>query len=278
MNPLLAALVAAGAISPEEAQRLNRLLSTDAHRLWAEQQLAATVGQALRAQQQRLAEAAARSGANALRQPSLWERENETLAGDMLPTLRTIASERAIVSAVGGGLEMWQATNHAVINWVDDFYISLESDALGSIPNINDVARTRIGNMINAWQRGELEAASAEGGLPQLIAAMENTFGPVRGEGIAVTEVTRVFAESKRYAALSNDYIDLLTWETSRDAVVCPTCGPLDGVRIPKAQRYFPGGLFPPAHPKCRCDVGMESSWTAGIPAGSGGAGTWTFA
>lgn len=278
MNPLLAALVAAGAISPEEAQRLNRLLSTDAHRLWAEQQLAATVGQALRAQQQRLAEAAARSGANALRQPSLWERENETLAGDMLPTLRTIASERAIVSAVGGGLEMWQATNHAVIDWVESYYISAEANALGSIPNLNDAARTQVGNLINAWQRGELEAATAEGGLPQLIAAMDNVFGPARGEAIAVTEVTRVFSESTRAAALANPYTTSMVWQTSRDDVVCAVCGPLDGASIPKGERYFPGGYFPPAHPRCRCAVSESSSWLESIPAGSGGAGAWTFA
>lgn len=278
MNPLLAALVAAGVIDRDEAERINRMLDAELGRVWAEQQLAAATARALAAQQQRLAAAAQEGGADRLLQASLWSAEDTALARDILPTVRGLAGEQAIIASVRSGLDMWQATNHAVIEWVESYYISAEAGALGSIPNLNATARTAIGNMVNAWQRGELEAGTVEGGLPQLVAAMEETFGAERGARISVTETTRIFAESTRAAALANPYVTRLTWATARDDVTCAICGPMDGRSILKGAGSFPGGLFPPAHPNCRCWVREESELTAAVPLGMGGAGTWTYA
>jgi hypothetical protein len=46
-----------------------------------------------------------------------------------------------------------------------------------------------------------------------------------------------------------------LEWITSADEMVCNICAPLNGVRIRKEQRVFPGGYFPAAHARCRCGV-----------------------
>jgi hypothetical protein len=89
--------------------------------------------------------------------------------------------------------------------------------------------------------------------------------------------VTRIFAECTRQAALANPNTTRLRWQTGRDELVCPQCGPLDGVTVEK-ERTFAGNLFPPAHPNCRCAVSAEAEMTGQVPAGTGGAGAWNSA
>jgi len=74
-----------------------------------------------------------------------------------------------------------------------------------------------------------------------------------RAARIAVTETTRIYAESERTAAEANPNIVYIVWQTASDEIVCPICAPLEGARIPKGQRTFPGGYYPPAHVNCRC-------------------------
>lgn len=276
MNPLLAALVAAGVIDRAEAERINRLLNDDLRRTWAEQQIAAATARALRAQQQRLATAAGEGGAPALVQESLWRSEDRQLAQAVLPSLRSVAGDAAIVASVRSGLDAWQATNTGVIDWVNQYYTGAAGDALGSIPSLNRVTREEVGRLVNLWQTGDLPGGP-QLGLPDLIASMESSFGAERGARIAVTETTRVFAESTRAAAIANPAVTMLRWGTARDEIVCPICGPFDGQTITKYQRAFPGGYFPPAHPNCRCDVTEETAFTMNVPLGIGGAGTWTY-
>ena len=278
MNPILAALVQAGSLTPIEAERINRMLSDDAGRAWAEQQLASAFGRGLSQQRVRLIAALEATGPGTLAGSAFWQLEDRELYNDVIPALRTVAGERAIVAAVRtGGLADWQAINEGVIGWVEDYYISTAEAAFGSIPNLNQTARTQVGNLINQWQRGELEAATRAQGLPQLIAAMEDTFGPERGARIAVTEVTRVFSESTRAAAQANPNTTRLQWVALADEIVCSVCGPLHGQTIPKGQATFPGGYFPPAHPGCRCQC-VESNESVGeVPLGSGGAGAWNY-
>lgn len=278
MNPLLVALVRAGVISQEEAERVNRMLDRDAARLWAEERLATAYGAALHGQQMRVLAAVEAGEVAALSSDPFWQRENARLTRDVLPVLRDVATDRALVATLsGGGLDAWTRVNQAVVDWVESYYISLDASAFGAIPGLNDVARTQVGNLINAWQRGELEAATAQGGLPQLITAMEDTFGPQRGARIAITETTRVFAESTIAAVQANPYVDQLIWLTGADEFVCPQCGPMHGMTVPKGS-LFPGGVKPPLHVNCRCGVEGVSDLVASVPVGIGGAGLWSYA
>ncbi|TWT30708.1 hypothetical protein [Blastopirellula retiformator] len=43
------------------------------------------------------------------------------------------------------------------------------------------------------------------------------------------------------------------TWQTERDAKVCPICSPLGGANRDTWNQQFPSG--PPAHPNCRCYI-----------------------
>lgn len=224
MNPLLVALQAAGLLDADDAEQLNRLLDNEVARAWTEQQLASVLGSSLNAQQSRLIEALTNGGPNALVADALWSDEDRRLYDALMPTLRTVTSERAILLATQlGGEDMWQRTNEALVQWVDRYYSSTAADAFGAIPNLNATARQEIGALVNAWERGEL--AGRQVGLPQLIAEMENTFGPARGARIAVTETTRIFAESTRYAAQASPNVTKLRWLTGADEFVCFPAG-----------------------------------------------------
>jgi len=96
------------------------------------------------------------------------------------------------------------------------------------------------------------------GDIEQLI---EPTFGPVRAELIATTEVTRA------YSAATNELQELMrrttpeletvrVWNTMQDELVCPACGPLEGAPESVWIGQFPDG--PPAHPRCRCSTSIR--------------------
>ena len=154
---------------------------------------------------------------------------------------------------------------------------------VGSIPNLNGTARTLVGNAFNAWQRGELEVATNAEGLPRLIAALEPAFGPERASRIAVTEASRILATSERAAGEADPNTVAYRFQSSRDELVCPQCGPLDGRIVGKSDGagfVHPtlGAIgFPPIHPGCRCRIVAESSATADVPLGAGGAGGWDY-
>lgn len=88
-------------------------------------------------------------------------------------------------------------------------------------------------------------------------------FGEDRALRIAVTEITRIYAEAVRQAGqeLKKQYPDVRIekrWWTNRDDRVCPICQPLHGqiTEIDDGFGVEPGEaglLTPPAHTGCRC-------------------------
>lgn len=84
--------------------------------------------------------------------------------------------------------------------------------------------------------------------LPALIEKLTPMFGPVRAEAIAVTEITRVYAESniigwRQYG------VDAQKYNTAVDDTVCPICQPHQGHEYPLGQ----ADATPPLHVRCRC-------------------------
>ena len=83
--------------------------------------------------------------------------------------------------------------------------------------------------------------------MKALIKDIEPLFGKGRAGRIAVTEVTRLYAEGN-LAAYASAGVEEVEWRTVNDAAVDPICEALDG------QRWAVGtGESPPAHPNCRC-------------------------
>jgi hypothetical protein len=269
VNELLAALVQLGIIDNQTAQRINRNLSPDEAQAWAETTLLQAFTGGLDAQRYRLLDLvdSANGRPTAAQLAEFWRQEDDAFFRSVQPALYEVAQERAIVSIISAGaVDMWEAVNDAVIGWVETYYTNIDIEALGSIPNLNDFSRTEFGRIFNLWQRGELETAGYAEGLPQLIRAIEPTFGQVRAERIAVTESSRIYYESTYQAANANPYIVALRWVTAADEIVCPICGPNHTVTVPKAQRVWPNGASIPAHPNCRCRAIEETGATLETP------------
>lgn len=96
--------------------------------------------------------------------------------------------------------------------------------------------------------------------LGKVVSLLEPAFGKDRALAIAVTETTRANAMAMR--GLQEHYLSayqvqmLRYWQTNRDELVCPICGPLHN----KSEEYW-GDRFPngsPAHPYCRCGITLK--------------------
>lgn len=268
MNELLSALVQLGILDNLTAQRINRNLSPAEAQAWAESMLIDAFTGGLDSQRARLLDlvGAANGRPTSAQLAQFWRAEDDAFFRSVQPALYEIAQDRAIVAAVTGGGDMWNVVNEAIIDWVDSYYTSADVALVGSIPNLNTTGRTEFGRAFIDWQRGELETAGYADGLPQLIRAIEPTFGRVRAERIAITEATRIQYESTYQAAAANPYIVSLRWLTAADERVCPICGPNHGVVVPKGQRTWPNGATLPAHPNCRCVATEETTLTLETP------------
>lgn len=96
-------------------------------------------------------------------------------------------------------------------------------------------------------------------GLPDLIAELQAStsagFSKARARKIAVTEVTRLFAEGNRLAALYDDSVGGMQWQAAADELMCPVCGE-------RHMKIYPKSQPPPcpAHVLCRCAL-IPATW-----------------
>lgn len=91
--------------------------------------------------------------------------------------------------------------------------------------------------------------------LADLRTDLERWYSPIRAEMIAITETTRAATEGERamVAELEKESgIRMVPiWKTANDERVCPICGA-------RHNQEITDGMFPPAHPRCRCTVAYE--------------------
>lgn len=154
----------------------------------------------------------------------------------------------------------WDMVNASALSWVvggnAEFGDGYANETIRGILRTSDM---QIRNAIADWTlNGEA--------LPALVDRLEGTvFSRQRAELIAVTEVTRAYAEGARQAWQAGGVIKAMRWQTANDELVCPICEPLNGTIA-----QVTGGTFeardgqgnivatapiPPAHPRCRCWV-----------------------
>jgi SPP1 gp7 family putative phage head morphogenesis protein len=84
---------------------------------------------------------------------------------------------------------------------------------------------------------------------------------------IAVTEITRAYAEGQRLAgeALRQEWPDARvtkTWFTNNDDRVCEICAPLDGKTVALDDEFGMDIQQPPAHVRCRCWIDTRTDIT----------------
>ena len=134
----------------------------------------------------------------------------------------------------------WELVNTAVADWARAMSFDLITGMTRTTANR---LRAAIAQFIESPDMSMSELANQLSGL----------FGAVRGEMIAVTEVTRAFAAGNQTSWEKSNVVEGKQWNTVVDELVCPVCGPLNG-KVVKLNETF-GGFYdyPPAHPRCRC-------------------------
>ena len=196
--------------------------------------------------------------------PSFWADEAAAMYGETAAVILRIFQAGGIQGAAkmplwAQPLTSWDAFNRAAIQYLR-FY------RLDTVPKITETTRRAAIEAIEEWMQSGAK-------LDNLIGMLEPIFmDPIRAERIAVTEVTRTYAQGNLAAWKASGVVTEKKWQTARDELVCPYCGNLHGQTVgietdfnipldrlpPEIARKLAGPLLyqsPPAHPNCRCWV-----------------------
>ena len=140
----------------------------------------------------------------------------------------------------------WAASNQEAINFARKYTFDL-------VKGINATSRELLQTSVSSYFEQQMTIGQLEGMLT-------STFGPVRSEMIASTEITRAASQGEQIVLdqLHEQGIEMeATWETNDDEQVCDICGPLDGTNADEfdndGQPQWGEMGPPPAHPRCRC-------------------------
>ena len=135
----------------------------------------------------------------------------------------------------------WELANNDAAEWAIRYGEQLTGE-------LAKTTTPRIQRLISDWvSNGE--------SLSTLINRVQDgyLYSEDRARTIAVTEVTRAFAQGNLEAWRASGVMALKRWNTGVDELVCPICRPLHRMTVP-INDQFPGGYDgPPAHPRCRC-------------------------
>lgn len=155
----------------------------------------------------------------------------------------------------------WALVNRRAAEWASKYTFDL-------VKGIRENTQSATAATLQAVLQDAISRGITEAQLNAEIAdALAGTFGPVRAEMIAVTEVTRAAAngEAGLAAEIAAQGVQMRpVWMTSEDEIVCPICGELNGMvgeESGAGWTFSAGGEIyelPPAHPNCRCGVGFQ--------------------
>jgi hypothetical protein len=172
---------------------------------------------------------------------NFWGDAGTEMAGVLRPFLESLYVESAkqMMDNVGIGVD-WALVNENAAEWASRHSFEL-------VTGINNTSR-------NTLQRAVSRYFADGQTIGELTSRLSRSFGPVRAEMIAITEVTRAATEGERefLAELVSDGVEMIPiWQTSNDERVCPICGP-------RYNKPIEDGQYPPAHVRCRCWVNHE--------------------
>lgn len=183
------------------------------------------------------------------RQMQFWTQAERDLWDRLAPVILKIISAggvtgESLLPKEYRALVSWDVFNQKAIDFLRNYRI-------GPLARINENTRRRTIGIIEDWiKSGER--------LDLLEQKLQPVFGPVRANNVAVTEVTRIYAEGNKLAWKATGMVGGNRWNTATDEKVCPVCGPLDGVEVGINDGFTPSGpgegpTAPPLHPRCRC-------------------------
>ncbi len=166
-----------------------------------------------------------------------------TFQADAVTTMLPLARQGAL-QAAQVNLDLGVAVNMDLVN--AEVLSFSERYATAWWDEIEVASQNSLRRAVTTWQEGGL----GRRGLPDLVKAIEPTFGKARAERIAVTEVTQIFDEGNRLAHNSGG-IEEEEWQTVEDAAVdSEICRPLNGRRFPTNEGPRP---VKDTHIGCRC-------------------------
>jgi len=169
--------------------------------------------------------------------PSFWDLHAANLTAAIAPELMKDFMLQAETMMAGFdflGVE-WGLVNQDAADWARQYTFQL-------VKELTDTSRATLQKLIPAY----FEQGWTQGQLRDQLAS---SFSITRAEMIARTEVTRAASEAEQATArlLEAQGIRMRpVWQTRNDEIVCPLCGP-------KHNKEIEDGMYPPAHPRCRC-------------------------
>ena len=185
-----------------------------------------------------------------IRQLEFWSDEERRAWDDAAPVLLEVvlaggmSGERGLPPAMRALID-WNWFNQAALDWLKGYRGGIWSEIAGH-------TRQRTLAIVEDWVR-------AGEALPVLEAKLERLYSRQRARTIAVTEITRMYAEGNIMSWEAAGVVGGKRWSTARDDKVCAICGPLDGMIVGLREDGFAtktsglGIYAPPAHPMCRC-------------------------
>ena len=172
-----------------------------------------------------------------------WDTAGAELLAALDSELRRVYLENAqqMTQAIPVGVDP-ALVNQAAIDWARRYSFDL-------IRGVNATSQATVEKAV----AGFFERPMTQRELREALAP---TFGPVRAEMIATTEVTRAAVQGEREIVRQLEAQGVRfrkRWQTNEDEHVCPICGPLNDTQADAQGQYAGGFDGPPAHPRCRC-------------------------
>jgi len=174
--------------------------------------------------------------------PTYWRNGWKQIQNKVEPILvgAFVQSALDVADGIGIGVD-WDLVNTDAANWArNNLAKTLERMFQRTYEGVGELVPRYFEEQ---WSRADLAQR------------LERYYSPVRAEMIAVTETTRAVVEGEKAAV---DRLADVTgrrmvpvWLTMNDERVCPICGP-------RHKQMITDGMYPPAHPRCRCQVAYE--------------------
>lgn len=200
------------------------------------------------------------------RTPEFWELEDALLAEALLSLVQD-----ALFAGVAGGMELLIPELAAMVDFdvlTDAVLKRVSSFKIEVLEPMNKTTRKAIQKDISDWITS---GDSFDVFKKTFTKTLDDVvLSATRAEMIAVTEITRLFAEGNLTAWEAAGLVSGKQWMTAEDDLVCPICLPLDGmiVEIEAVFELLPADMneellrqatlgagftwqTPPAHPRC---------------------------
>lgn len=175
--------------------------------------------------------------------PNFWVKESEIMYEILFPMVQQMAVDAALRSytELAGMVELglsWEVVNQMAIDWANNYTVQV----------VSQISKTSMAAFLEKFQPWLLSGEP----LPALIEQLAPFYGEIRAEMIAVTEVTRAFAEGNMLFWNSTGMVTGFNVRVAMDDLVCPIC---TDARSRNPHRMDDTESLPPLHVRCRCGI-----------------------